>query len=329
MIVFSLSGCALSEYLKGNVPSGDNETSECPTCLNDEEDTAVDEIDKVLEEVDKTVAEEKESEVKTTDNKTIAEEVDEEDFIKISVKEKEKVKLKPKAKDADEDIITYTFSEPLDKNGEWQTDYGDAGNYLITVTASDGKLKTTKKVLLTVERVNVPPVISGVGAELKASEGETLKLPVKVSDPNGDRVTVTFSKPFDKEGSWKIGYTDRGIYNVTVTATDGEKKSIKSFKLIVAKKNMPPTIEKIQDVTINEGDKIELKPVVDDLNKDELTVKISEPIGNDGVWETTYTSHGVYEIKVTASDGTATTTEMFKLIVKDINRAPEIIEVTN
>ena len=44
------------------------------------------------------------------------------------------------AYDPDGGEITYTFSAPLDESGRWQTEIGDAGTYIITITASDGRL---------------------------------------------------------------------------------------------------------------------------------------------------------------------------------------------
>jgi len=66
---------------------------------------------------------------------------------------------------------------------------------------------------------------------------------------------------------------------------------------------------------------------VSDLNGDDITVTISEPVGDDGEWETTFTDHGEYDIAVTASDGELETIEEIALIVNDINKAPEILDI--
>ena len=65
-----------------------------------------------------------------------------------------------------------------------------------------------------------------------------------------------------------------------------------------------------------------------DLNGDDLEIIISEPLGNDGVWETRYTDHGEYQVAVEATDGELTSTATFTLIVTDINRAPVIIDIS-
>jgi len=328
VIMLLTSGCAVQDYLKGY------DANKSYSLLTEKEDVEevedLDDLDELIEDLigEENITEEVVEEVIDEEiDETTDEEVDDDSFIKISVKENEMVKLRPKAVDADEDTITYTFSEPLNENGEWETSYGDAGNYLITVTASDGQVVTSKKVLLAVERVNVAPVIEGLESIVNVEEGDTLKLLPKVSDPNGDLVTVTISEPVGDDGLWKIDYQEHGSYDVNIKATDGELETVKSIELIVKKKNVPPTIDKIADIEIEEGEKIEVEPVVNDLNGDDITVTISEPIGDDGVWETGFTDHGVYEVTVEATDGVATTIQTFQILVNDVNKAPEIIDI--
>jgi len=45
------------------------------------------------------------------------------------VKEGDFVNIHAKAIDPDNDDITYTYSEPLDNKGEWQTTLDDAGDF--------------------------------------------------------------------------------------------------------------------------------------------------------------------------------------------------------
>jgi hypothetical protein len=64
------------------------------------------------------------------------------------------------------------------------------------------------------------------------------------------------------------------------------------------------------------------------LDNDAVEVTISEPIGNDGVWEISYTDHGEYEVTIIADDGKDITTKEITLIVEDVNLPPEIIDIT-
>ncbi|MBW2994847.1 hypothetical protein KY312_00700 [Candidatus Woesearchaeota archaeon] len=247
----------------------------------------------------------------------------------LTVNETQLVNLNVGASDADDDTIVYTFSEPLDSEGRWQTNYGDAGDYTILITASDNELSTSKKVLLRVLKKNEAPVIANVPDAIDAVEYDLITLEPEVSDANpGDDVTVTISDPVGDDGIWETDYQSEGSYDVTITATDGVKTAIKEIKLNIANKNVPPEIKVPTEINIKEGQTIQLEPEVTDLDGDEVTVQISDPVGDDGIWETEYTDHGQYTITITATDRKDTTTKEINLVVEDVNKAPEILEIT-
>ena len=77
----------------------------------------------------------------------------------FQVRETDLVKIVPQAYDPNNDNLTYYFTTPLNDNGEWQTNYGDAGEYFINITASDGQSQTAQRVLLTVLKKNRAPVL--------------------------------------------------------------------------------------------------------------------------------------------------------------------------
>src|SRR3989338_10296118 len=70
----------------------------------------------------------------------------------FEINETEKLSLGLKAEDPDADRLIYTFTAPLDKNGEWQTNYGDAGEYEATITVSDREVSTSENILIKVNR---------------------------------------------------------------------------------------------------------------------------------------------------------------------------------
>ena len=77
----------------------------------------------------------------------------------VSVKEGETVTVAPTITEADEDTVTVSISEPVGSTGVWKTTFDDAGDYTVTVSASDGKETTTQTVRVSVEDVNRAPVI--------------------------------------------------------------------------------------------------------------------------------------------------------------------------
>lgn len=243
----------------------------------------------------------------------------------VTVKENERVSLKPKISDADGDPITFTFSQPLNEQGEWKTNYGDAGEYVVSLSATDGALTTTKNIKLVVERVNVAPVISPV-QDMHVREGEVVNFKPTVTDPNGDSVSIIVSEPL-KGSTFTTDHTSAGQYKVKITANDGELESESVFTLTVSDVNSMPVIADLSSMQVKEGETVTIQPAVTDLDNDAITVTVSEPVGNDGVWETSFQDNGEYTITITASDGKDTVTKTVALVVSDVNVAPEIIDI--
>ncbi|MBU0460769.1 MAG: hypothetical protein KJ597_02800, partial [Nanoarchaeota archaeon] len=250
----------------------------------------------------------------------------EESVQEVVVNENQWVKLKVKVTDPDNDVVNYTFSPPLNEKGEWKTNYGDAGEYLVTLKATDGVHTVEKKVKVVVNRVNVAPVIQAL-KDLFVKEGQTVKFEPKVTDPNNDAVTVKVSEPL-KGGVFVTNHESAGEYKIKVLASDGELESESVFKLVVEDVNVLPEIQNLKDIKVKEGETVTLNLKTSDLDGDTVTLKISDPIGDDGVWETTYVDHGEYLITVTANDGKDTVTKKIKLVVEDVNMPPKFEEIS-
>lgn len=73
------------------------------------------------------------------------------EHIVVTVTENDFVNIVPDVSDPDDDELSYTFSHPLNKLGQWQTQIGDAGIYYITVTVSDGETETVLEFTLVVK----------------------------------------------------------------------------------------------------------------------------------------------------------------------------------
>lgn len=295
--------------------------------------TDTSDVDKELAALEEQAKEEQdkspEPEVSEVSEKVTPPEPDQDvagDLQVIKVKENEMVNLNVDVKDPDNDQVTYSFTKPLSPEGKWKTDYGDAGEYVITLTATDGKLSTDKKIKLIVERVNVPPVIALLN-NMVVDEGKVVTFEPKVTDPNNDPVTVTVSDPL-KSGSWSTDHQSAGDYKITVTASDGELQSQSSFTLKVNDINVLPVIANIADLDVKEGDLVVFRPLVTDEDEDSVTTTISDPVGNDGEWQTDYTDHGTYAVTIVVDDGKSKVTKKVNLLVEDVNMPPEIVKVS-
>lgn len=224
-------------------------------------------------------------------------------------------------KDEDGDDITYTFTDPLDENGEWQTEMGDAGKYKIMITARDSKgAETTKEVVLVIKAVNRAPVISL--DDINVKEGETVSIEADISDPEDDDFTVTYSGWMDSDTK-ETGFEDVGSYEVTITAEDSKGAiSEKEIKVIVENVNRKPRLTVKGDLTLKEGIMFELRATVSDEDGDKVEVSFSKPFSDDGTWQTKEGDAGDYEVTITASDGTDEVEETLRITVIPLNRAP-------
>jgi len=264
---------------------------------------------------------------KAEDVKQLKIQSDNKEELVVKVKESELLKLKVNATDPDKEQVVLTYGKPFNEKGEWQTNYGDAGDYLSSISASDGKLTTLQKLKISVLRVNVPPTIEGL-QDLVVKEGDFVKISPKIVDPNNDPVTITISTPLDN-GKWQTDFKSAGEYLIKVRASDGELATEKKLKLTVENVNVAPKIEGVQtQIRVKEGDLISLKAVVTDPDEgDKVKVTISKPIGDTGVWQTDYTDHGEYDVTVTATDGKDTTKKEVHIVIDDVNAPPVISDI--
>ncbi len=227
-----------------------------------------------------------------------------------------------KAVDPDGDPIDYKFSSPLSNKGEWQTKEGDAGDHLITITASDGTNTVSQQVLIVVKQKNQPPVIE-LEEPIETTEGETLTIELTTSDPDGDTVNVTFSG-WMENNTKEVGYDDAGNHKVVITATDGKATTSKEVFVVVGNANRAPELEELAPIKIKEGQKASVKPSAEDPDGDALTFSYDFPINETGSWQTEIGDAGDYEVKVTASDGELTVEAMVIITVEAVNRPPVI-----
>ena len=309
-----LVGCL--NYKAYDLPSKD--------AVSDQEISLIEEIAQIEAELKAERQAKEEVVLPELDDDTPAE-VNEENMKVVRVKENERISLKPKINDPDGDPITFTFSQPFNDQGVWKTNYGDAGEYTVSLSATDGVLTTTKNIKIIVERVNLAPIIENA-QDITVSEGEIVNYIPQVNDPNGDSVSVMVSEPL-KSGIFATDHGSSGVYNIKVTASDGELETERTFILTINDVNSVPLIKNLETITIKEGETVTLQPEVSDSDGDQITVTISDPIGDDGIWETSFTDNGEYFITVTASDGKDTVTKTVQVIVENVNVAPEIVDI--
>jgi hypothetical protein len=178
---------------------------------------------------------------------SVVEEIVEEDVITETVKEIPTLKVTEgetvgfpnlKATDPDGDKIEYSFSEPLNAEGAWDTEEGDAGEYEVTITASDGVSEIEQEVRIIVLELNKPPVLEKI-KDITIKEGETLTLDPKALDPEGKAITITYSG-WMNTNTKELSYSSAGEYVVRILVSDGNKDVFQDVKITVEDVNRAP-----------------------------------------------------------------------------------------
>lgn len=164
-----------------------------------------------------------------------------EDLPTLTVTEGELVKLTVKATDADGDKLTYTFTDPLDSDGEWQTRTGDAGAYYPEITVSDGKETVAKRIKVVVEPKNNKPVLEFI-PNIEVDEGETVTIIPQATDADRDKLTYGFSG-WMTSSKKTAGYADAGTHTVVVSVTDGISTVSQEVTVKVNDVNRAPEVE--------------------------------------------------------------------------------------
>ncbi|MBW3004281.1 hypothetical protein KY310_00415 [Candidatus Woesearchaeota archaeon] len=160
----------------------------------------------------------------------------------------------------------------------------------------------------------------------KVVEGDLVSFPnLKAVDPDGDPITYTFTAPLDATGRWQTREGDAGTHVITITASDGKNEVAQQVKIIVETKNKAPTItlSSPKQITVNEGDTVEIKAEARDPDEDPVTLTFSGWMEGP-TRKTTYDDAGTHTVTIKASDGTKETTETVTITVTNVNRAPEL-----
>lgn len=210
------------------------------------------------------------------------------------------------------------------------------GTDTITLTATDGKLSTTKVVAVNVAAVNDAPVLTTAAATLTTDEDTAGLITVSKSDVDGDTVTVTATATNgtvvdNKDGTFS--YTGKQNFNgtdtVTLTANDGTTSVSKTVAVTVNPVNDAPTVTAPATLAAQEETAVTLKVTTADVDGDAVTVTATAANGTvvdnkDGSF--TYTGSkdyaGADTITLTATDGKLTTNSTVAVTVANVNDAP-------
>ncbi|MBN1878168.1 MAG: tandem-95 repeat protein [Anaerolineae bacterium] len=221
------------------------------------------------------------------------------------------------------------------------------GVYPITVVVTDGDLSDSGILTVTVNEVNVAPVLAPVGD--KAAVVDTpLSFAVVATDADIPANALAFS--LDADAPAGAGIASDGIfswipaavgtYTVTVRVNDDGVpvlNATSTFHIVVTTEevNWPPVLDALVSQTVDEGDTLSFRVTATDLNDGDVlafSLESGAPAGAGitpgGVFSWTpdeAQGPGVYPITVGVTDGDLSDSGTFTVTVNEVNAAPVAI----
>jgi len=265
----------------------------------------------------------------------------------IIVNEKETINLSEFIYDLDnlnedtqDDQNLTIFAEHF-TNGIWNTGYDDSGIYNISVNVTDGQANTIKDIIIIINNINQPPILF-VNQTITSPENTTIfinAIAIDFDNENNDsndnnNITIYFESPFNSSGQWTPNFEESGFYNISVTANDGLDNTTQFVYINVTNLNRKPTIQKILNTSISEGEFLNITPIYYDpdnennVTNDDNNLTIYSSIGNIQR-NILYNESGIYEVEVIVSDGELNDSTIFNLIINNTNRAPNLSSIPN
>ena len=242
-------------------------------------------------------------------------------------------------------------------NFEAPADAGANNVYDVTVTANDGTNAPTQNIAVTVTNVNEPPVLSGTPTP-SVPENTTPVMTVTATDPEGAAVTysitggadaalftinsttgaLSFLSAPDFEAPADAGANN--VYDVVVTASDGTNAATQNITVTVTDVNEAPVFSSSATPSVAENTTAVVTVTANDPEAAAVTYSITG--GVDAALFTINSTTGalsflsapnfeapadagannVYDVAVTASDGTNAPTQNIAVTVTDVNEAP-------
>ena len=236
---------------------------------------------------------------------------------------------------SDDDSLTFSFDGTFpsgaaitdDGNFTWTPTESQDGDHTITVQVTDGSLTDSETLTVTVNEVNVAPVLNTIG-DKGTSELVELTFTATASDTDVvDNVVNTLTFSFDgtfpsgaaitDDGNftWTPTESQVGSHDITVQVTDGSLTDSETLTVTVRDVNAPPVLNTIDDQTVNEF--VELTFTATASDDDSLTFSFDgtfpsgAAITDDGnfTWTPTESQDGDHTITVQVTDGSLTDSE--------------------
>lgn len=221
--------------------------------------------------------------------------------------------------------------------------------YQFTVRASDGRLSHNQPVSVTVNEVNIAPVLAVIPAQT-VNEGSQLSFTASATDADLPANTLTYSLIGAPSGASILGSTGvfgwtptesqgPGTFNFTVRVNDGTANHDRSVSVTVNEVSSAPVLAVIPAQVVNEGSILSFTASATDTDLPANTLTYSligapggaSIHGSTGVFAWTPTElqgPGSFNFTVRVSDGILTHDRLVSVIVNEVSAAPVLAEIS-
>jgi len=197
----------------------------------------------------------------------------------------------------------------------------------------------TNEVFNTITGDNRPPLLVNPG-DRNTAEGASVRLELHAEDPDGNELTYAGAglPPGLTLGAstgivtGNLSYTTAGVYTPIVTVSDGALTDAKTFTWTVSNTNQAPAVTNPGNQTGVEGATVSLPVVATDADGDALAYTADGLPPGLGINELTgvisgtldYSSAGLHNVAVSASDGYLSDSKSFTWTVTETNLPPVV-----
>jgi len=171
---------------------------------------------------------------------------------------------------------------PSTRSLSWIPDNSQAGNYSVTISASDGSLSDSETFTITIGNANEAPVLGVIGSQT-VPENSLLSFVVSASDSENDSLAFSVANlpagaSFDagqQRFSWTPDFTQAGNFTVTFSVSDGSLSDSEAVAITVVNTNQAPTISGTPATTIMASTAYSFTPTAVDLDGDNLSFNVN------------------------------------------------------
>jgi hypothetical protein len=265
------------------------------------------------------------------------------------------ISIIPGASDVEGDSLEYGFSDPLDENGNWQTELGDEGYYNVVVTVDDGKGGQDSQMVEILVRDEIAPNIvlnspadgslfnvREVVFEFSVEDNSNPLVCEIYSDVNGGFKSVKSQEVNLVGGSAEVSMSlsgiDDGSYIWAVKCKDITNEEFSGERSFVINAPDAPVFALISDKNVDEDSEISFSVSASDLENNIVSYSVDGlPEGASFVdqvfsWRPSFEQAGSYKIEFIVEDATGLTDkEEVEINVRNVASFEdvEICEVIN